>query len=175
MKTNKPEFWLQGKIDGVPILLQPAAHALLQSGEEVEKYMQDFPKELLWKKPSGRASVGFHLQHLTGVLDRMLTYAKAEKLSKTQFDYLKNEGIPSDDISGAFLVQNFQEKVNDAIDFLKKIPKNILTEYRPVGRKELPSTVIGLLFHAAEHSQRHVGQLLVTVSFLKDSSNSLQS
>ena len=175
MKTNKPEVWLRGKVEGVPNLLQPAAHALLQCGEEVEKYMQDFPEELLWKKPAGRASVGFHLQHLTGVVDRMLTYAQAEKLSKNQFQYLKNEGKPDQEISAAFLVKNFQEKVKETIDFLKKTPKNILTEYRSVGRKELPSTVIGLLFHAAEHSQRHVGQLLVTVSVLKDSSNSLQS
>jgi len=168
MKTNKPEVWLRGKVEGVPNLLQPAAHALLQSGEEVEKYMQDFPEELLWEKPAGRASVGFHLQHLTGVVDRMLTYAKAEKLSENQFQYLKNEGKPDQEISTAFLVKNFQEKVNEAIDFLKDTPENILTEYRPVGRKELPSTLIGLLFHAAEHSQRHVGQLLVTVSFLKE-------
>ncbi|OEY71803.1 DinB family protein [Salegentibacter salarius] len=168
MKTNKPEVWLRGKVEGVPNLLQPAAHALLQSGEEVQKYMQDFPEELLWEKPAGRASVGFHLQHLTGVMDRMLTYAQAEKLSENQFQYLKNEGKPDQEISGAFLVKNFWEKVDEAIDFLKNTPENILTEYRPVGRKELPSTVIGLLFHAAEHSQRHVGQLLVTVSFLME-------
>ncbi|WP_339649344.1 DinB family protein, partial [uncultured Salegentibacter sp.] len=164
----RPEVWLRGKIPDVPDLLQPAAQALLQSGEEVEKYMQDFPEELLWEKPAGRASVGFHLQHLTGVIDRMLTYNKAEKLSKNQFQYLKDEGKPNNDISVEFLVQKFQEKVNEAIDFLKKTPENILTEYRSVGRKELPSTVIGLLFHAAEHSQRHVGQLLVTVSFLME-------
>jgi len=168
MKTNKPEVWLRGKVEGVPNLLQPAAHALLQSGEEVQKYMQDFPEDLLWEKPAGRASVGFHLQHLTGVVDRMLTYAKAEKLSENQFKYLKNEGKPDQEISATFLVKNFQKKVNEAIDFLKNTPENILTENRPVGRKELPSTVIGLLFHAAEHSQRHVGQLLVTVSFLME-------
>jgi|TARA_R100001369_G_scaffold91105_1_gene131473 uncharacterized damage-inducible protein DinB len=175
MNKNRPEVWLRGKIPDVPDLLQPAAHALLQSAEEVEKYMIDFPEELLWKKPAGRASVGFHLQHLTGVTDRMLTYAKAKKLSESQFRYLKDEGKPNDDISVEFLVQKFQEKVNEAIDFLKNTPENILTEYRPVGRKELPSTIIGLLFHAAEHSQRHVGQLLVTVSVLKDSPDSLQS
>lgn len=168
MKTNKPEVWLRGKVEGVPNLLQPAAHALLQSGEEVEKYMQDFPEELLWEKPAGRASVGFHLKHVTGVADRMLTYAQAEKLSENQFQYLKNEEKKNGNISAEFLVQNFQDKVNEAIDFLKNTPENILTENRAVGRKELPSTVIGLLFHAAEHSQRHVGQLLVTVSFLME-------
>src|SRR6056297_634777 len=168
MKTNKSEVWLRGKVEGVPDLLQPAAHALLQSGEEVEKYMQDFPEELLWKKPAGRASVEFLLQHLTGVIDRMLTYAKAEKLSETQFGYLKNEGEINGEVTVELLVENFKHKVDEAIDFLKNTPENTLTEYRPVGRKKLPSTVIGLLFHAAEHSQRHVGQLLVTVSFLNE-------
>ncbi|MBZ9629207.1 DinB family protein [Salegentibacter sp. LM13S] len=167
MNKSKPEVWLRGKVTEIPDLLQPAAHALLQSREEVEEYMESFPKELLWKITLGRASVGFHLQHLTGVIDRMLTYAKAEKLSETQFQYLENEGIPNDEISVEFLVQNFQEKVDEALNFLKNTPENILTDFRPVGRKELPSTVIGLLFHAAEHSQRHVGQLLVTVSVLK--------
>jgi uncharacterized damage-inducible protein DinB len=168
MNKDQPEVWLRGKIPGIPDLLQPAAQALLQSMEEVEKYTKDFPDKLLWKKPAGRASVGFHLQHLSGVIDRMLTYAKAENLSETQFQYLKNKGKPNQEISIELLLQNFQEKVDEAIDFLKNTPENILTEFRSVGRKELSSTVIGLLFHAAEHSQRHVGQLLVTLSVLKE-------
>lgn len=168
MGDNKPEVWLRGKVAGVPNLLQPVAHALLQSMEEIEKYTQGFPEELLWEMPSGRASVGFHLQHLTGVVDRMLSYAKAEKLSEAQFAYLKNEGNSNEDISMKILVQNFRKKVEETLVFLKNTPEDILAEYRPVGRKALPSSVIGLLFHAAEHSQRHVGQVLVTVSFLKE-------
>lgn len=168
MAKNKPEVWLRGKLPGIPDLLQPAAHALLQSKEEVENYMQDFPEELLWKRPGNRASVAFHLQHLTGVVDRMLSYAKGEKLSKAQYDYLEREGKPDAEISVAFLVQNFKNKVAEAIIFLKNTPTEQLTTFRSVGRKKLPSSLIGLLFHAAEHSQRHVGQLLVTVSFVKE-------
>lgn len=168
---KEPEVWLRGKVAEVPDLLQPAAHALLQSREEVANYTKGFPDALLWEKPAGRASVGFHLQHITGVIDRMLTYSKAEKLSDAQFQYLKNEGKAKDKIAVAYLVGNFQEKVDEAIDFLKNTPENTLTEFRPVGRKGLPSTLIGLLFHAAEHSQRHVGQLLVTVSALREKSN----
>ncbi|WP_317192016.1 hypothetical protein [Salegentibacter maritimus] len=110
MGDNKPEVWLRGKVAGVPNLLQPVAHALLQSMEEIEKYTQGFPEELLWEMPSGRASVGFHLQHLTGILDRMLSYAKAEKLSEAQFAYLKNEGNSNEDISMKILVQNFRKR-----------------------------------------------------------------
>lgn len=165
--TEKPEVWLRGKIDGVPNLLQPAAHALLQAREDVEFHMQGFPTQLLWEKPAGRASVGFHLQHLTGVIDRMLTYAKGKELSEKQFSALKLEGDPASGVNTDILLRSFDAKVEEAIAFIKQCPENILTEPRTVGRKKLPSTVIGLLFHAAEHSQRHVGQLLVTVSVVK--------
>ena len=165
---NKIEAWLRGPIPGIPDLLQPAAHALQQSKEEIEHYLIEFPENLLWEKPAGRASVGFHLQHLTGVIDRMLTYAKEEKLSEIQVQFLKNEGKPNEEISVEFLVQKFKDKVDEALDFLKNSSEVKLTEFRGVGRKKLPSTLIGLLFHAAEHSQRHVGQLLVTVSVLKE-------
>lgn len=162
------EYWLSGPIPDVPTLLQPAAHALLQSVREVKKYLADFPEEKLWEKPFGRASVGFHLRHITGVLDRMLTYADQKSLTEEQFDFLKNEGNGENSPPSAVLIADFEAKVNQALDYFKNTPEAILTEERFVGRKRLPSTVIGLLFHAAEHSQRHVGQLLVTVSVLKN-------
>ena len=161
------EYWLSGPIPDVPTLLQPSAHALLQSVREVKTYLVDFPEEKLWEKPFGRASVGFHLKHITGVLDRMLTYADQKTLTETQFDFLKNEGNGENAPSSVTLIADFEEKVNQALDYFKNTPEAILSEERFVGRKKLPSTVIGLLFHAAEHSQRHVGQLLVTVSVLK--------
>ena len=86
MNNKKPEVWLRGELPGISTLLQPAAHALLQSKEEVFKYTEGFPEFLLWKRPAGRASVGFHLQHITGVLDRMLTYAEEQQLSEKQFE-----------------------------------------------------------------------------------------
>lgn len=167
--NSQPEVWLRGKIKDVPDLLQPVAHALLQAREDIQKYTDDFPEELLWKKPAGRASVGFHLQHITGVLDRMLTYSEGKKLSEVQFSALKNEGNPDIQSRTVNLVHNSNEKIAYAITKLKTVNEDTLTQSRTVGRKELPSTVIGLLFHAAEHVQRHVGQLLVTVSVLKDS------
>ena len=168
MNNNKPEVWLRGSLPGISALLQPAAHALLQAKEDVYKYTEDFPEQLLWEKPAGRASVGFHLQHLTGVLDRMLTYAAGKPLSETQFEYLGNEGNPETNCGVDSLVMAFDQKIAEALEVFKNTPETILTEKRTVGRKELPSCVIGLLFHAAEHSQRHVGQLLVTVSVLKE-------
>lgn len=170
MKNEKklPEHWLRGPVIGVPDLLQPVAHVLLQSRDEVKKYTKDFPTEQLDTKPDGRASVGFHLKHITGVLDRMLTYAGAQPLSEEQFEYLKNETVPTVNQDLEELIKLFEDKVREALDHLKNIDLDTLTQKRYVGRKQLPSTVIGLLFHAAEHSQRHVGQLLVTVSIVKE-------
>ncbi|GGD72492.1 DinB family protein [Maribacter cobaltidurans] len=161
------EYWLRGPVEGVPMLLQPATHALLQSNAELRKYLKDFPEELLWKELEGRASVGFHTQHITGVLDRMMTYAAGKALSEEQFEYLKNEGEPDYEVTANELYENFKKQVEQAIAYFKSISENTLKEERTVGRKKLPSTVLGLLFHAAEHSQRHIGQLLVTSTVLK--------
>ena len=166
-KTTKPEAWLRGPIPEIPLLLQPAAHALLQSKEDVYKYTEDFPPNLLWKKPYDRASVGFHLQHLTGVLDRMLTYAKAMPLTEEQFAFLRAEVQTDTSITVSQLLKAFDDKVNEALEYFKALSDDDLVRTRTVGRKKLPSTVIGLLFHAAEHSQRHIGQLLVTASVVK--------
>lgn len=79
-----PEQWLRGPVPGVPPLLQPVAHALLQARDEVTTGLHDFDEAWLWKKPGGAASVGFHLQHLSGVLDRLFTYANGQPLSPEQ-------------------------------------------------------------------------------------------
>lgn len=168
VNTDQPEAWLRGNVPGIPDLLQPVAHALQQAREDVHFYILNFPQHLLWQKPAGRASVGFHLQHLTGVIDRMLTYAAGKELSETQFSALRKEGAPGPGENLVLLISAFDQKVEESMEVLKKTPVETLTEYRSVGRKKLPSSVIGLLFHAAEHSQRHVGQLLVTASVLKE-------
>jgi len=166
-KTTKPEAWLRGPLPEISPLLQPGAHALIQAKEDAVRYMTDFPEMLLWDRPVERASVGFHLQHLTGVLDRMLTYARAMPLSEEQFAFLRAEGQPDPGITVPQLIEAFDEKVEEALEYFKTLSDQDLSQTRTVGRKKLPSTVIGLLFHAAEHCQRHIGQLLVTVSVVK--------
>ena len=166
------EVWQRGPLLGVPNLLQPVGHALLQAREEVEVYMRDFPKELLWVRPAGLASTGFHLQHLSGVLDRVFTYARAEGLTPEQFAQLEEEG--KDAAHGRTveeLLGRFSLQVDQALEQLKTTESETLVEYRGVGRAGLPSTVIGLLVHGAEHTMRHVGQLMVTVVVVKDRSD----
>ena len=161
---RKPEVWLRGPLDGMPAFLQPVAHALLQAREEINELMIGFPEELLWGKPVGMASPGFHLQHLTGVLDRLLTYARGVQLTQQQLAYLANEG--KGDVELNVLLANFNKQVDIAIKQLSETSESALTEVRGVGRAQIPSTVIGLIVHAAEHTMRHTGQLLVTVKFL---------
>ena len=91
------EYWLRGPVSGIPALLQPAAHALLQAREEVNLLMDGFAPEKLWARPAGVAAVGFHLRHLTGVLDRLLTYARGEALDPGQLNYLAGEEAPGED------------------------------------------------------------------------------
>jgi uncharacterized damage-inducible protein DinB len=158
-----PEVWLRGALPQVPPLLQPVAHALLQAREEIAEYVAHFPAEKLAERPLGLASVGFHLCHLTGVLDRTFTYARAEPLSESQLAYLATEAQPPTHPGAVHeLVQAFHQQVDKAIAQLIATPEADLPAWRGVGRTQLPSTVIGLLVHAAEHTTRHVGQLLVT-------------
>jgi hypothetical protein len=134
--------------------------------------MEGFPDQFLWDRPWGVASPGFHLQHLGGVLDRLFTYARGEALSLAQLMALEKEGSPDEmgtdqEPAGPGLVRDFGRQVDRSLDQLGTTPEEILGDPREVGRARLPSTVLGLLVHAAEHTQRHIGQLLVTTRVLR--------
>ena len=161
------EVWLRGPVEGIPPLLQGVAHALLQAREEVTDLVQDFPDAQLWERPAGVASVGFHLRHLTGVLDRLFTYARGEALTEKQLDYLRAEEKPSE-VSVETLLETFSHKVDAVLTELANTDEATLLEPRGVGRAQLPSTKLGLFIHAAEHTQRHLGQLSVTARVLED-------
>ena len=161
------EVWLRGPVEGVHPLLQPVAHALLQAREEVAGVLKNFPDALLWERPAGVASVGFHLQHLAGVLERLFTYARGESLSTAQLEALTKEGEAQPGDTAESLLEAFRAGVEGALEALRANGGERLLEARAVGRARLPSTELGLLFHAAEHTQRHVGQLLVTARVVK--------
>lgn len=166
--SNPPEVWQRGPLPGINPLLQPVAHALLQAREEVNELMQAFPSGLLWERPAGMASPGFHLQHLSGVLDRVFTYARNEQLTEKQLTDLAGEGKDgTPPYRTQDLVARFNRQVDLAMTQLHATDEHILTDYRGIGRAGLPSTVIGLLVHGAEHTMRHVGQLLVTVKVVQ--------
>jgi uncharacterized damage-inducible protein DinB len=162
--VNKAEVWLRGPLPGILPALQPVAHALLQAREELNELMENFADALLWQRPAGVASAGFHLQHMTGVLDRLFTYSKGQLLNEAQLEQLATEGKSLGEGENVQrLVQQFNEQVDTSLLHLKQVNAAGLFETRGVGRAQVPSTVLGLLVHAAEHTMRHLGQLLVTV------------
>ncbi|MFD2919653.1 DinB family protein [Terrimonas rubra] len=160
------EVWMRGPVEGVPALLQPVAHALLQAVEDAEDKLIHIAPADLWQRPNGVASVGFHLLHMRGVVDRMFTYSLEKPLSETQFAALKAETEVHDHLTASDLVTGFKQQVTEAITQLKQTKETGLTATRYLGRKRIPVTLIGLLFHAAEHIQRHTGQALVTARML---------
>ena len=91
-------------------------------------------------------------------------FIKNSTLTKTSYTILVVAGLV------AIPVFFTGEGTEEAIEKLKTIPGNLVFETRWVGRKRIPSNVLGLLFHAAEHMQRHTGQLLVTAKVLRNSS-----
>lgn len=158
------EAWLSGPIEGVPAVLQPVAHALVQVRDELHELAPSIANDALWSRPNNVASIGFHLQHLTGVVDRLFTYARGDQLSDVQKAALKAEGRDdSGTLTAHALIRAFDAQVDAALMQLRSTPAESVTDARFVGRAMLPSSVLGLMFHAAEHSTRHFGQLLVTV------------
>ena len=121
-----------------------------------------------WTQPGDAASVEYHVAHAIGSLDRLLTYARGEQLSDAQLAALKEEGhfVFGSRKPEAF-VADFSAAVDRALAQIRATPEQALLEPREVGRGKLPSTVIGLLFHAAEHTQRHVGQIVTTSKIVR--------
>lgn len=160
-------LWLLGPVPGVPPLLQPVAHALLEAKEDVEHLTPSLPEGILWKKATGAASVGFHIVHAAGSIDRLFTYARGAMLSETQLAALAGEKtLDANFGDGATVMAHFAKAVDRAVEQLRETAESSLTEPRAVGRGKLPSTVIGLLVHAGDHTYRHVGQAITTARLL---------
>lgn len=159
--TLPPEVWLRGPVPGIQPLLQPAAHAILQVGEDVLPIIQNLTPNQLWARPGGAASIGFHLSHLPGSLDRLLTYSRGDGLTAEQLWILASERTVHEDRPDLpHLLARFTAGLEAAIEYLRVVPPDSLLQSREVGRKRLPSTTLGLIFHAAEHSSRHAGQIV---------------
>jgi hypothetical protein len=159
--TVPVEVWLRGPVPGIQPLLQPAAHTLLQVGEDVIPIVEHLTPTELWARPGGAAAIGFHLAHLPGSLERLLTYSRGEALTPEQLARLAAERTVHDDRPElGQLLERFRAGLDKAIDYLRTVPEDALLTPREVGRKRLPSTTLGLIIHAAEHSARHAGQIV---------------
>lgn len=168
MTSARPEPWLRGPIAGIPPLLQPAAHAFVMAREDVETAVEGLTPDQLWARPGGAASVGFHVGHLAGSTDRLLTYARGEALSDRQLSVLKAEReLDQTRPSLESLLGTWRLAAEDALRQIANTAESSLLEPRVVGRGKLPSTVLGLIVHAGEHAQRHAGQIITTAKIVR--------
>jgi uncharacterized damage-inducible protein DinB len=136
--------------------------------EDSDAAVKGLTPERLWTKPGGAASIGFHLAHLAGSTDRLLTYARDEALSAAQFAALAAEhDVDSTRPSLDVLLDAWHNTVDAALRQIAGTPESTLLHPRTVGRGKLPSTVLGLIFHSAEHAQRHVGQIVTTAKIVR--------
>jgi uncharacterized damage-inducible protein DinB len=152
------EPWMRGPIDGVDVLVAPVLYSFQQAREDLALHTEGLTATQIWAAPHGFGSVGFHLRHIAGSTDRLMTYLQKQQLSDVQMEFLRHEhdaGAARDE-----LLAELDTTFRRAEAVVRAIDPEQLREPRGIGRKMLPTTVIGLLTHIAEHTQRHVGQAI---------------
>jgi uncharacterized damage-inducible protein DinB len=163
-ETRQPEPWLRGTHTEISFVQRAVLHALELAKEDLDKWCGNLSDEQLNARPSGIAPVAFHIRHITRSVDRLLTYAEAGELSTLQMSALKSELDP-----GATHEELFAELAatfTKGADRIKSFDATKLEESRNVGKKQLPTTIGGLLVHVADHTQRHVGQAITTAKIV---------
>ena len=158
MPEIRPEPWLRGPITDVSPLIAPVLYAFQQAREDLANHTEGLTDEQVWARPFGLAPLGFQLRHIGGSVDRLTTYLLGKELDETQLAALREEMEPGE--SREQLFAQVYEALAQAEARIRSIDPATLAEPRVVGRKRLPTTVIGLLVHIAEHTQRHVGQAI---------------
>lgn len=161
------EWWQRGPVDGIPAVLQPIAHILLQVRESVGEIVEPLTEGEWNARPAGVASAAFHVRHIAGVIDRLFTYARGNALSPEQLAAIPSEGQQLRAADVGLVLRALSDRIDAALAELRTIDVTTLGDFRGVGRAQLPSSVIGCLVHGAEHAMRHVGQLSVTARVVR--------
>jgi uncharacterized damage-inducible protein DinB len=159
-KIEQPEPWLRGTLTDVPAVQRAVLHALELAREDLERWCDGLTDRELNARPGGIAPIAFHLRHIARSVDRLLTYAEGAQLAPEQLAALKTELSPGATRNEllAELVVGFTKSARR----IRAFSPQQLEEQRYVGKKQLPTTVAGLLVHVADHTQRHVGQAITT-------------
>jgi uncharacterized damage-inducible protein DinB len=165
MSEQVPEPWLRGTLSDVPAVPRAVLHALELAGEDLQRWCGSLTDEDLNSRPGGIAPVAFHLRHIARSIDRLLTYAEGGQLSGEQAAALKAE-LDSGAKRGELFAE-LESALARGAARIRAIDPNRVGETRKVGKKELPTTVGGLLVHVADHTQRHVGQAITTARVVK--------
>jgi uncharacterized damage-inducible protein DinB len=161
LMDSLPEPWMRGPIAGVDPLLAPVLYTFQQAREDLRHWTEGLSASQLWAMPHGLGSVGFHMRHIAGSTERLMSYLQGKPLNAVQLATLQAEHDPA----GAGrdeLLALVDAAFEDAERIVRTLDPATLREPRGVGRRQLPTTVLGLLVHIAEHTQRHVGQAITT-------------
>jgi hypothetical protein len=153
-----PEPWLRGPLPDVHPLLAPALYGFQQTREDLARHTEGLTAAQVWARPHGLAPLGFHMRHIAGSVDRLTTYLEGRLLNDAQMAALAAEMEPG--AGRDELLAEVDGALRRAEDVIRSIDPATLAEPRAVGRKRLPTTVIGLITHIAEHTQRHLGQAI---------------
>ena len=155
-----PEPWLRGTLAEMPAVPRAVLHALELAEEDLKRWCGPLSDAELNARPAGIAPVAFHLRHIARSIDRLLTYAEGNQLSKAQLATMNSELHPGAKREELFTELNLALRKSAAR--IRAFDVARLNEPRAVGKKELPTTLGGLLVHVADHTQRHVGQAVTT-------------
>lgn len=163
--TPRPEPWLRGTHSELPAALRAVLHAFELSQEDVHKWAAELTEAELHASPAGLTPISYHLRHIPGTLDRLLTYAEGRQLSSEQLTNMKAEATPSGTRDELFAA--FDKGLAVAARRVRALAGTNLEDARPIGRKQLPASLGGILVHLADHTQRHTGQIVTTAKLLK--------
>lgn len=165
MPDSLPEPWLRGPLSDVHPLIMPVLFSFQQVREDLPKHTGDLTGEQIWKSLGALPPLGFHLRHIAGSVDRLVTYLSGEQLREDQLQFLREEATAGGSLED--LLQVVEVSLSAAEERLKSLDARTMCDVRYVGRRKLPTTVVGLLVHLAEHTQRHLGQAITTAKLLK--------
>jgi DinB superfamily len=165
--AQQPEPWLRGTYSELPAVLRAILHAFELSREDVVRWTDGLTEAELHASPSGLSPIAFHMRHIARSLDRLLTYAEGNQLNSEQLTALKTELDPG--ISREELLAEFHQGLEQAAVRVRAFASADLEQPRGVGKKQLPTSVGGLLVHLADHTQRHTGQIVTTAKLLRSS------
>ena len=157
------EPWMRGTHGELDPLRRAVVHALELAEEDAERWCATLGDSSMFATPHGLPPVAFHLRHIARSLDRLLTYAENRGLNEAQLAALGTEKEPA---PAAAVVEEFREGLAAAKRRVGGVDPASYGEARGIGRKQLPTTVAGLLIHCAEHTQRHAGQMVTTAKLV---------
>lgn len=163
--NDQPEPWLRGTLTDLPPVHRAVVHALELAREDLDKWCGDLSDAELNARVSGIAPVAFHLKHIGGSMDRLLTYAEGSRLTPGQIAALKSE--PGAVATGKELFAELHAAIERSTQRIRALVAVNLEAPRAVGGKQLPTPVGGLLVHVADHTQRHVGQAITTAKIVR--------